>query len=913
MHVSLSNQFLHNPFADPLFEPQPDPLLESLPGQVRRASSYVPPDYLFQELYPFYFSFNQSMQFVQVGPALRSLYPLLAFGESVQEHFRLQSCNNSLQFDDICQHPNLIYILESCYDGLKLQGQMVRIQSQGIIFFLGTPWIHDLNTLTALDARFSGHGLLNICPLASGSQSLLPHPDASNLSVLPLTVSSLSPDEVGQPIEVDSAESMGQSSLDYALSHAELTKALLEQATEAIEITNAEMEIVYVNAAFEAITGYQRADVLGKTPASLFRAGQHDQAFYDEIWQTISAGRVWQGSLISKRKDDSFYYQDATLFPILDPQGQIVNYVAIKRDVSDRKHTQTKLEHSLSLLQATFEATADGILVADVRGKITHFNRKFIDLWQIPETVVQSRDNQQVMRFIESQLKDPRNFSAKTLMNLYVRTFAESSDLLELRDGRVLERYTSSQQLEDTVIGWVWSFRDVTERQRTEAKIRYQALYDALTGLPNRTYFNERLATALTQATRNNNLLAVLFLDLDRFKLINDTLGHAAGDLLLQGVAERLLKCVREGDTVSRWAGDEFTLILPNIHTVENAVAIAERILESLREEFVLEGHTLHASSSIGIAFYPTDGGDAETILKNADAALYRSKEGGRNSYQLYTAAINSGSSELLTLENHLHRALQRQEFVIYYQPQVNVETGRITQMEALIRWHHPKLGIISPGKFIPVAEETGLIVSIGEWALQTACAQNQRWQELGLPPVSMAVNLSAHQFRQPNLVEKVQQILQQTGLSPEHLELEITETTMMKDVELTRVTLGELHQMGVSIALDDFGTGYSSLGYLKTFPLHTLKIDQSFIRDLTTDPNDEAIVTAIVAMGKVLNLKLVAEGVENEEQETKLRSLKCDEMQGFFFSPPMQAEDATNFLHAINLPNSSLWRIGNH
>jgi diguanylate cyclase (GGDEF)-like protein/PAS domain S-box-containing protein len=846
------------------------------------ASTYSLPDEVLKGIYPFHFAFNQSMKLVEVGEALRSLYPNLRLGGPVDQYFRLQSSTIPFQFDDICERSNLVFLVESCQDGLILQGQMICAQSQTLIFFLGTPWIANSNTLTALETRLSKEQLHDFANLKPASLAEL-QPNTPN-----------------------------QTGLEYALSHAELTKAVLEQAAEAIEITDANLKLLYVNAAFETITGYTREEAVGNTPAALFRAGQHEQKFYDDIWDTISSGRVWQGSIIGKRKDGSFYYQDATLFPILNEAGQISHYVGIKRDVSDRKRTQTKLEHSLSLLQATFEATADGILVADVRGKITHFNRKFIDLWQIPEAVLQSRDNQQVMRFIESQLKDAKNFSAKTLMNLYVRPYLESSDMLELKDGRVLERYTSSQQLDDTIIGWVWSFRDVTERQRTEAKIRYQALYDALTGLPNRTFFNERLAATLSQASRNNSLLAVVFLDLDRFKLINDTLGHAAGDLLLQGVAQRLLGCVREGDTVSRWAGDEFTLILPNIQTVENAIAIAQRILESLRDEFDLEGHTLHVSSSIGIAFYPTDGEDAETLLKNADAALYRSKEGGRNSYQLYTAAINSGSSELLTLEHHLHRALQQQEFALYYQPQVNVATGKITQMEALVRWHHPKLGVISPGKFIPVAEETGLIVQIGEWVLRTACAQNKRWQELGLPPVSVAVNLSAQQFKQPKLVEMIDQILQETGLSSEHLELEITETTMMKNVELTQVTLEELHKMGISIALDDFGTGYSSLGYLKTFPLHTLKIDQSFVRDLTTDPNDEAIVTAIVAMGKVLNLKLVAEGVETEAQELKLRSLSCDEMQGYLFSEPMQSEDATNFLQAINLPHSKLWRFGN-
>jgi EAL domain-containing protein (putative c-di-GMP-specific phosphodiesterase class I) len=316
-----------------------------------------------------------------------------------------------------------------------------------------------------------------------------------------------------------------------------------------------------------------------------------------------------------------------------------------------------------------------------------------------------------------------------------------------------------------------------------------------------------------------------------------------------------------------------------------------------MKPDFDLEGHTLHVSSSIGIAVYPGDGQDAETLLKNADAALYRAKDSGRNGYHLYTSAINSETSEWLALESQLHRALERQEFVIYYQPQVNVITGEITQMEALLRWQHPEKGLLLPGKFVPLAEENGLVVPIGEWVLRTVCTQNQTWQTNGLPPVRVAVNLSAQQLRQPNLVQMIARVLCDTGLAPAYLELEITETTVMKNVELTKTILCELYQMGVSMAMDDFGTGYSSLGYLKNFPFNTLKIDQSFVRDLTTDPNDKAIVAAIVAMGRVLNLKLVAEGVETKVQKHSLLSLDCEEMQGNLFSPPLTAEEATLLL----------------
>jgi diguanylate cyclase (GGDEF)-like protein len=410
-----------------------------------------------------------------------------------------------------------------------------------------------------------------------------------------------------------------------------------------------------------------------------------------------------------------------------------------------------------------------------------------------------------------------------------------------------------------------------------------------------------------------------MFLDLDRFKTINDTLGHAIGDQLLQGVSERLKYCLREGDTFARWGGDEFTLLLPQINDAEDAAKIAQRILEALKPAFNLEGHELYISSSIGIALYPQDGGDVQTLLRNADAALYRAKEHGRNNYRFYLPSMNSQASELLALENQLHQALEREEFVVYYQPQVNVKTGEITGMEALVRWQHPELGLVAPGTFIPLAEANGLIVPIGEWVLRTACAQNKAWQDAGFPPVRVAVNLSARQFQQPTLVAMVGQVLAETGLEARFLELEITETTIMQNVEFARTMLSDLQAMGVHISMDDFGTGYSSLSYLKKFPFHTIKIDQSFIRELTSAPQDTAIISAVNTLGYGLNLRVVAEGVETHEQLQLLRSLQCDEMQGYLFSRSLSVVDATKVLQkywlqasliALNEENQE--RLGN-
>lgn len=830
------------------------------------------------QAFPFYLAVNAEMQIVQMGEAWQRLCPIITVGDPVSQHFWLRQPDIDLTFQAICDQPDAALLLECSHHQhhqLQFSAQAICDPQQRWLYMLVTPRLEDLQALSSLTSK-----LANRASQGSASDILL---------LLQARATTLSDTRrLAEKLAEQRAE------LRMALKQAELATAVLEQAADAIEITDAQARLLYVNPAFERITGYQREEVLGKTPAQLFRSGQHENQMYEEISTAIQAGQVWQGAYLGRRKDGSLYPQDATIFPIHSRAGQITNHVAIKRDVSDRKRTQEKLGNSLSLLQATFEATADGILVTNSQGNILNFNQKFAELW--PQSQPIAWDKFHDLSFMASFVKQPPQFLAR-IQSLYAQPQIESHDILDLKDGRYLEGRSCPQRLGEAVIGRVWSFRDVTERLHTETQIRYQASHDLLTGLPNRKSFNDRLTDALTQAMHHQHKLAVMFLDLDRFKLINDSLGHAAGDLLLKEVAQRLNCCLRRHDMVARWAGDEFTVLLSDISGVEDAVQVAHKILNAMEPDFDIEGQQLHISNSIGIALYPNDGSDAETLLKNADAALYRAKDSGRNGYHLYTSAINSETSEWLTLESHLHRALERQEFVLYYQPQVNVVTGEITQVEALLRWQHPDLGLVSPAKFIPLAEETGLIVPIGEWVLRTACAQNCRWLAAGLPPIRVAVNLSARQLRQPNLVKMVDQVLQETGLNPRYLELEITETTVMKNEELTKSILCELHQMGVSTAMDDFGTGYSSLGSLKKFPFNTLKIDQSFVHDLTTDPNDKAIVAAIIAMGRVLNLKLVAEGVETKVQEHSLLSLDCEEMQGFLFSRPLPAEEATILL----------------
>jgi diguanylate cyclase (GGDEF)-like protein/PAS domain S-box-containing protein len=443
---------------------------------------------------------------------------------------------------------------------------------------------------------------------------------------------------------------------------------------------------------------------------------------------------------------------------------------------------------------------------------------------------------------------------------------------------------------------------DITERKRAEEQIRSLAYLDPLTGLPNRLLFNDRVTVAVAQAHRLRQRLAVLFLDLDRFKIINDSLGHSIGDRLLQEVAARLLAAVREGDTVARLGGDEFTLLLPAVVRAEDAAKIAEKLLESLRQSFRLDGRELFVTSSLGISLYPDDGHDAESLVKNADTAMYRAKEEGRDNYQLYTRGMNATAVERLALESSLRKALAQQELLLYYQPLLDLGTGRVHGVEALLRWRHPERGLVPPSEFIPLAELTGLIVGIGNWSLRVACQQAREWQKSGHPNLTMAVNLSVRQFNQPDLAAQVRRALMETELPARSLDLEITESNAMQNAEGTIQTLRELKTLGVRVSIDDFGIGYSSLSYLKRLPIDTLKIDQSFVRDITTDPDDAAIATAVIALAHTLKLKVVGEGVETEEQLAFLAAQHCDRVQGFLFSPPLSAADCTQFL-ARNRP----------
>jgi diguanylate cyclase (GGDEF)-like protein/PAS domain S-box-containing protein len=438
------------------------------------------------------------------------------------------------------------------------------------------------------------------------------------------------------------------------------------------------------------------------------------------------------------------------------------------------------------------------------------------------------------------------------------------------------------------------------ERKLAEERIHFMANHDALTGLPNRALLNDRLSQAILHAQRDDRWVTVLFVDLDNFKVINDSLGHNAGDELLRIIARRMLDCVRATDTVVRLGGDEFVIVLTDqpksAHSISQTV---QKIQLAITESIRLDGHDLSVTSSLGVATYPDDGANAEKLLANADAAMYRAKEVGRDNFQFYTAELNTKVHEKFLLQEELRNAVARSEFVIHYQPQVDLRTGRVFAVEALVRWKHPKLGMVAPNKFIPTAEETGLIVPIGDWVLREACRQNKAWQDAGLPPMVVSVNVSARQFKEKNLINRVVGALESSGLDARYLELELTESLIMQDVELAVATMKDLQSLGIQLSIDDFGTGYSSLSALKNFPVTRLKIDKSFVDGLLADENDRAVAGAVISLGQTLNLRVIAEGVETDAQAEFLRSINCDEMQGYLFSKPLPAEDIEDMLKA--------------
>lgn len=562
----------------------------------------------------------------------------------------------------------------------------------------------------------------------------------------------------------------------------------------------------------------------------------------------------------------------------------------------ERKRGETALLKHEEVLRATIESTADGILVVNEEGRVAYANARFAEMWHIPKDLLATKDDDALLSFVVSQLETPESFLSK-VKELY-GTANEDLDVLSFKDGRVFERYSLPLMTDGAVAGRVWSFRDITDRRELEEQLKHQAFHDSLTGLANRARFADRLELALLRSARQIKPVAVLFMDLDNFKSVNDSLGHGMGDRLLVEVAERVAGCLRPGDTVARFGGDEFTFLLEDTDEDE-AIEVAKRTLSELRSPFVVDNREFFVRASIGIAVSGESRRDAEELVRAADVAMYAAKARGRNRHEIYEQTMHTATVERLELLRDLEQALHRQEFVVHYQPIVSVDTQSVAGFEALVRWQHPRRGIVLPTRFISLAEESGAIAPLGRWVLLEACQRASEWYSSGSVGANsmISVNVSATQLQQATFVSEVAGILRETGLDPNRLVLEVTESTMMQDPAWTANALTQLKGLGVRIAIDDFGTGYSSLSSLRQFPFDILKIDKSFIDSVAEATPEQKLTRTIIELGKTLNVQIVAEGIERPEQLRSLQALGCHLGQGFYFARPMSADDVSEFL----------------
>ncbi len=760
--------------------------------------------------------------------------------------------------------------------------------------------------------------------------------------------------------------------------------------------------IEFANAAAERVLGYPADSLVGRQFEELFAAGEDDP--FSESFRRRSIRNIERRFAGSDGHPVDLMMSLAPVVHHGEPAGMVI----LGRDMREQKDAEREVRRAVTLLESTLDSTADGILVIGDGGRILTYNQRFVEMWRIPLQLLETSDDDRgLIDYVLDQLIDPEHF-LRTIDTLYAQPESESFELLEFKDGRRFERYSTGRAVEGIANVRVWSFRDVSsrfaaeaalrdselryrllfeqnaagvcvsevsgaivdcnltfasmfgyarseligleagqlyarpsqrtdllsvlgdspilnsvelelrkkdgqsiwglmnltmagdrihstvvdisDRKRAEEQIEFHAYHDVLTLLPNRKLFADRLTQSISRARRSGKPLAVMFVDLDHFKSINDTLGHEAGDELLLEMAIRLRANVRDDDTVARLGGDEFTIILAELRQPEDAVNVAEKIIKAVEQPLTIAGTSVEASASIGIALFPEDGSDAESLLRNADSAMYRAKEAGRNTYQLCTDDMKRRAVERLSLETRLRRAITEGQLVLHYQPQVSLTSGAVIGVEALVRWNDPERGLVHPSAFIPMAEESRLILPMGEWVLHTACSQMRAWRDAGIELPLLSVNLSLRQFQQYDIVQSVRSVLAETGLDAGALELEITETAAMHNAETAVEVLQALREIGVSIAIDDFGTGYSSLNYLKRFPITAVKIDRAFIRDLATSEGDAAIVSAVVGIARALKLRVIAEGVETEEQLSFLRRRNCDAAQGYLFSRPVSA-----------------------
>ncbi|CDK99259.1 putative diguanylate phosphodiesterase [Magnetospirillum gryphiswaldense MSR-1 v2] len=674
-------------------------------------------------------------------------------------------------------------------------------------------------------------------------------------------------------------------------------RALFANAGLGVVLADAHGRMVEANPAFLSMVGYGDAELRGEK----FRAITYpdDIGLNDTLRAEVLDGSR-DGFQLTKRyvaKDGRIIWAKLTCTVMREADGQQPFTVTVVEDITERK----RLEDNMRLAATVFENSGDGLFVTDAENRIIHVNPAFTRITGYAADEVLGRNPS----LLASGRHDHDFFIQ--LWAVLLRDGKWQGEIWDRRkDGEMFAGWQNIAVVRDTdgkVQNFVAVISDITSRKQVEERLSYAANHDPLTRLPNRTLFQERLTRAIARASRNHNLVALLFIDLDRFKQVNDTMGHLAGDMLLQQVAERLSSCIRQGDTVARLSGDEFTIILEDVQDPRDAAVVGHKVLRLLQEPVALTGGEAHISSSIGVSLYPTDAGDPQTLLKLADAAMYRAKHLGRNSCQFHSEAVNAEAFERLALENALRGAVDQGQFLLHYQPIFDVKSGRAVAVEALLRWRHPEVGVVAPNQFLALAEETGMIVPIGRWVFDQACRQAKLWRDAGHVDLRLHINLSPRQLRQPDLIEMVAAALEVSQLPPQALVLEVMETCVIDKAFDPSALFARFAALGVGLAIDEFGSGYSSFAFLRRLPVTILKVAQSFVRNLSSSEDESEIVTAIVALARGLHMTVVAPGIENKAQLDFLTGFGCDKVQGFLLSKPLPGTEMTEFLDLKRSP----------
>ncbi len=660
----------------------------------------------------------------------------------------------------------------------------------------------------------------------------------------------------------------------------ELLVEVLNHISEGVAITDKANHILFVNPAFTEITGYTEDDVKGKNP-NILSSGLQDRDFYIHMWEEIREKDYWQGEVVNRHKQGELYPEELTVRAIRDYDGEVNWYVGIFSDLTERNH----IEGNKRLYSRVFNSSSEGIMITDKNKVILSVNPAFTNttgytakeaIGRTTSLLHSGAQNEQFYMDMNSAIDKHGNWKGE----IWNRR----------KNGEVYPEWLNIDAIKDdkqVVTNYVGIFNDITDRKKSEDQLKYLAHYDMLTSLPNRMLFYDRLEQAVIRARRREQMIAVFFIDLNRFKVINDTLGHSVGDQLLIQVANRLKTSLRECDTVARLGGDEFVILLTDISDSREVITVAQKVTSCFNEAFVHEEHEFFISGSVGISLYPDDGKDLETLIKNADIAMYRAKE-TKKDYQFYTSEIAELNTLKMQMEGYLRKALINSELIIYYQPQVEIDSGKIVGLEALLRWQHPDKGLLLPAEFISLAEETGLIISVGEWVLRRVCEQMVLWRESDYPQINVSVNLSPYQLMDHAFISILTDAIQCSGIDPGYLTLEITENISMNNIEYILEKVERIKDLGVLISIDDFGTGHSSLSYLKKYQPNTLKIDQSFIRNINLDKHNAVIVKSIIDLALGLELTVIAEGVETEEELEMLKGFRCNIIQGYLIAKPL-------------------------